>query len=55
MASDHKEGEPGEALATDLRFSFDLALKSFRAKIITILFANVELHREEEGGKELVI
>ena len=56
MASDHKAGESSEALATNLRFSFaksrgpsSVQAKGFRAKIITILFANVELHREKKN------
>ena len=57
MASDHKAGE---ALATDLSFLLrnlksrgpsSVQAKGFRAKIITILFANVELHREKNKNK----
>ena len=60
MASDHKAGESSEALATDLRFLLrnlksrgpsSVQAKGFRAKIITILFANVELHREKNKNK----
>ena len=60
MASDHKAGESSEALATDLRFLLrnlksrgpsSVQAKGFRAKIITILFANFELHREKNKNK----
>ena len=57
MASDHKAGESSEALATDLlrnlksRGPSSVQAKGFRAKIITILFANVELHREKKKNK----
>ena len=61
MASDRKAGESGEALTTDLDFLLrnlksrgpsSVQAKSFRAKIITILFANVELHREKKKKKK---
>ena len=52
MASDHKAGESGEALATDFllrnlksRGPSSVQAKGFRATIITILFANKALHR----------
>ena len=52
MASDRKTGESSEALATDFlksRGPSSVQAKGFRAKIITILFANVELHREKKN------
>ena len=59
MASDCKAGESGEALDTDLKF-YNLKsrgpsvvqAKGFPAKIITILFANVELHQEKKKRKK---
>ena len=61
MASDHKAGESGEALATDLNFLLrnlksrgpsSVQAKSFHDKIITILFANVELHWKKKNNKK---
>ena len=57
MASNHKAGESGEALPDFLlrnlksRGPSSVQAKSFRAKFITILFANVELHREKNKNK----
>ena len=61
MASDRKAGESGQTFPTNLRFLLrnlksrgpsSVQAKSFRAKSITILFANVELHREKKKKKK---
>ena len=61
MASDRKAGESGQTFPTNLRFFLcnlksrgpsSVQVKGFRAKIITILFANVELHQEKKKKKE---
>ena len=44
MAFDHKAGDSGDICSS-------VQAKRFRAKIITILFANVELHREKKKKK----
>ena len=63
MASDRKAGEAGEALATDLRFSYSylkirgpssVQAKGFHATVIMIHFVNKALHRvkKEERKKK---
>ena len=57
MASNHKAGESGETLATDLRFSFVycgpslVQVNGFRVKIITIRFVTSELHQTKKKTK----
>ena len=61
MASHRRAGESGQTFPTNLRFFLhnlksrrpnSVQAKSFRAKSITILFANVELHREKKKKKK---